>query len=86
METSHLQLTPEMRAALSASGGAVQIADDETRKVYLLIEQGQFPDLEEEYIRDGLEFARQQIARGQISEASIDEVIEKARQSKPANS
>jgi Arc/MetJ-type ribon-helix-helix transcriptional regulator len=81
MDTSNLQLTPEMREALQANPGLpVHIADKETRKVYLLVEQGAFPDIEEEYIRQGLELAREQIASGNESTASIHEVIEKARQ------
>ena len=87
MATSSVQLTPEQRAALSASpGGLVHIADETTGKVYLLFEHGVLPELEEEYIRDGLEVAREQIARGEISTASIDEVIAKARQCQSAKS
>ncbi|HJQ80440.1 MAG TPA: hypothetical protein VJ828_10820 [Lacipirellulaceae bacterium] len=79
METSTLQLTPEMRAALAAHPGeALHIADKEMGKVYLVVEQGAFPELEEEYIRDGLDLARGQFARGQISTASIAEIIAKA--------
>ncbi len=81
METSNLQLTPEMREALLANPGLpVHIADEATRKVYLLVEQGAYPELEEEYVRQGLELARSQIARGEVSTATIDEVIDKARQ------
>ena len=81
MDPSNLQLSPEMRAALSANpGGAVHIADEATGKVYLLVEQGAFPELEEEYVREGLEMARAQIARGEVSTASIDQVIAKAQQ------
>jgi hypothetical protein len=81
MESTHIQLTPEMRAALLAHPGEpLHIADDETRKVYLVIEQGLCPELEDEYIREGLEFARAQIARGDISTGSIDQVIEKAKE------
>ena len=80
MDTSNPQLTPELRAALAASpGGLVHIADEATGKVYLLFEHGALPELEEEYIRDGLEVARNQLARGEISTASIDEVIAKAQ-------
>jgi Arc/MetJ-type ribon-helix-helix transcriptional regulator len=87
METSNLQLTPEMRAALSASpGGLVHIADKETGKVYLLFEQGDFPELEDEYVREGLQLAREQIARGEVSTAAIEEVIAKAQQRQPAKS
>ena len=48
--------------------------------MYLLVEQGTYPELEEEYIRQGLEMARDQIAHGEVSTATIDEVIDKARQ------
>jgi hypothetical protein len=87
METTKLQLTPELRAALSASpGGLVHIADEATGKVYLLFEHGALPELVEEYIRNGLEVARDQIARGEISTASIDEVIARAQRHQPAKS
>jgi hypothetical protein len=80
MDTSQLQLTPEMRAALLAHPGEpLHIADEETRKVYVVVEQGIFPELEEEYIRVGLEYARDQIDRGEVSTASIDQIIAKAK-------
>ena len=69
METSNLQLTPEMREALLANpGGAVHIADEDTRKVYLLVEQGAFPELEEEYVRARLEEGFTAIERGEEEE------------------
>jgi hypothetical protein len=81
MQTTHLQLTPEQREALQVNAGQpVHITDQSTRKVYILLEQGTLPELEEEYIRAGLELAREQIARGEVSTASIEEVIAKARQ------
>jgi hypothetical protein len=86
METV-IQLTPELRRAIAAQPDQpLYIADAETRKTYLLIEQGKFPELEEEYIRDGLAMARDQIARGEVSTASIGEVIAKAQQRHQANS
>jgi hypothetical protein len=79
MDTSHLQLTPEMRAALLAHPGEpLHIADDKTRKVYLVIEQGACPELEDDYIREGLDLARNQIGRGEVSTTSIGQVIAKA--------
>jgi hypothetical protein len=87
MDTSDLQLTPEMRAALSANpGGVLYIADKETRKYYLLFEQGALPELEEEYIRDGLERAREQIAAGEVSTASGSDDISKAQMQPSAKS
>jgi hypothetical protein len=80
MLNSSFQLTPEQREALSVHPGQpIHIADPETRKVYLVLEQGALPELEADYIQKGLELARAQIARGEISTASIGDVIEKAR-------
>ncbi len=82
MQTTPLQLTPEQREALQDNvGQPVHITDPATRKVYILLEQGTLPELEEEYIREGLELARQQIAGGDVSRASIEEVIAKAHES-----
>ena len=61
-----LELTPEMRAALSSNPGApLHIADQQTRKVYLLVEQGMFPELEEEFVRGRLEEGFAAAARGE---------------------
>jgi hypothetical protein len=80
METSHVQLTPEQRQALAARPGEpVHITDEETHKVYLLVEEGVVPTLDEEYIRQRLEVARDQIARGEVSTAPIDAVIAEAQ-------
>jgi len=69
MDTSNLHLTPEMRAALLAHPGEpLHIADAETRKVYLVFEQGAFPELEEEYIRARLEEGFTAIERGEVEE------------------
>jgi hypothetical protein len=86
METS-IQLTPELRQAILANPDQpLYIEDVVTRRTYLLIEQGKFPELEDEYIREGLAIARDQIARGEISTASIEEVIAKAQQRGPSKS
>lgn len=69
METSNLQLTPDQRQALLANPGEpVHIVDEETRKVYLLLEQGAFPELEEEYIRARLEEGFAAVERGEVEE------------------
>jgi Arc/MetJ-type ribon-helix-helix transcriptional regulator len=79
MENSNPQLTPELRhALLTHPDQPVYIADDETRKIYVLVEKGKYPELEESYIRDALELARAQIAGGEISKASIQDVIAEA--------
>jgi hypothetical protein len=80
METS-IQLSPELRQAILANPDQpLYIKDAVTRRTYLLIEQGKLPELEAEYIREGLDLARDQIARGEVSTAAIEEVIAKAQQ------
>jgi hypothetical protein len=84
MEISVPQLTPELREAVLANPDEpVYIADPVSGKLYLLLESGKFPGLEEEHIRNGLELARQEIARGEVSNASIAELIFKAQQQAP---
>jgi hypothetical protein len=76
MSTPPIQLSPEQRQAiLACPGEPIHIEDQQTQKVYLLLEEGAFPKLEQDYIRQGLELARQQILRGQTSTASVDEII-----------
>jgi hypothetical protein len=80
MQTSIVQLTPELRQALLAHPDEpLYIADHETQKVYVLVEQGRFPALEEDYVASGLELAREQIARGKTSQASIEDIIAEAQ-------
>jgi hypothetical protein len=69
MDISNLELTPAQRQALVAQPDAlVYIADPQTRKIYLLVEQGRFPELEEEYIRDRLEEGFAAIERGEVED------------------
>jgi hypothetical protein len=81
METSDVQLTPEQRAALLAHPGEpLHIADSETRKVYLLFEQGAFPELEEEYVRARLDEGFAAIERGEVEEWDSASIKAEGRQ------
>ena len=74
------ELTPEQRQAVLAGAGLpLHIHDPQTQKVYLLIEQGVEPTLEEEYIRRGLDLARQQIGKGEVALSNIEAVIAEAK-------
>jgi hypothetical protein len=80
METSSLQLTPEMRAALLAHPGeALHIADKETGKVYLVVEQGAYPELEEEFIRARLEEGYAAIEGGEEEEWDSESIKAEGR-------
>jgi hypothetical protein len=90
MATSHVQLTPELRAAIAAHPDQpLYIEDAETRKTYLLLEKGRFPELEEEYIRERLKEGFAAIERGEEEEWDSETIktegrrILQQRQSQP---
>lgn len=69
MDTSPLELTPAQRDALIAQPDTpVYIADRQTKKIYMLVEKGRFPELEEDYIRAKLEEGFAAIERGEIED------------------
>jgi hypothetical protein len=69
MDLANLELTPQQRNALLAQPDSpVYISDRETKKVYVLFEQGKFPALEEAYIRDRLEEGFAAVERGDVEE------------------
>ena len=80
METISFQLTPEQRQALSAHSGApLYIEDAETQKTYLLIENGKYPELEEEYIRARLEEGFAAIEHGEEEEWDSESIKAEGR-------
>ena len=82
-----IDLNPEQRqAALASEGKPLHIHDSGSQKVFLLIEQGVEPTLDEEYIRQGLQVAREQIQRGETANGNVEEVIAEARRRHSQNS
>lgn len=80
------ELTPEQRQAVIAGGVPLHIHDTETQKVFVLIEQGVEPALEDEYVQAGLDVARKQIEQGDVSKQDIESVIVEARRrASPSN-
>jgi hypothetical protein len=64
--SSGFEFTPEqLRVLANSPDQALHIPVAETNKVYLLIEEGVLPTLDEEYIRNGLAHAAEQSARGE---------------------
>ena len=49
-------------------GEPLHIADEETRKVYLLVEQGAFPELEDIYVQQRLDEGFAAIERGEVED------------------
>jgi hypothetical protein len=72
-------ITSEMKSALAASGGApIQVQDPDTLQVYVVSEQPIEVTLDEEYIRQGLQIARDQFARNEFSEWDVEATIAEA--------
>lgn len=79
MDTTQIQLSPELRIALDAqSGMPIHIHDRETQKVYLLIEQGALPELEEDELLRLLQPALEDETRGDVALLDMDAVKREA--------
>jgi hypothetical protein len=72
---SPFEFTPEQVQVLQRSAGEpLHIAVKESNKVYLVVEQGVIPSLDEDYIRRGLAQADESIARGDVKEWDVEEI------------
>jgi hypothetical protein len=69
------EFTPEQVQLLQRQQGEpLQVPVKETKKVYLVIEEGVIPTLDEDYIRQGLALAAEQASRGEESEWDVEEI------------
>ena len=69
------EFTPEQLQVLqSHQGQALHIPVAETNRVYLLVEEGVLPTLDEDYIRRGLAHAAEQVAQGDEREWDPEEI------------
>jgi hypothetical protein len=69
------QFTPDqVRVLESQHGEPLQVPVEGTNKVYLVIEKGIIPTLDEDYIRRGLAHASTQAADGDEADWSVDEI------------
>jgi hypothetical protein len=70
------KLTEEQREAISAQpGGFVRVEDDQTRKVYLIIEESRASELYEQWLRQELQKGFDAADRGDVAEWNLDEVL-----------
>ncbi len=79
MEVNHpperFEFTPEQLALLqSQDGQPLHVPDQTTQKVYLVVEEGVIPTLDEAYIRQGLAHAAEQAAQGGEQVWSAEEI------------
>lgn len=77
LASSHdrFEFTPEQVQVLqNQHGEPLHVPVKETNKVYLVIEKGIIPTLDEDYIRQGLAHAAEQVERGEEGEWSVEEI------------
>jgi hypothetical protein len=80
MDTSNLQLSPELRAAIAARPDTpLYIEDAESQKTYLLIESGKFPDLQEDLVRKKITEGYAAIERDEVEEWDADSIKAEGR-------
>lgn len=73
------KLTPEMRAALKSSDGPPRYEDEESHKIYLLIEPGNPITLPDDYIQAEVQKGIDAAERGEISELNVEDIKAEGR-------
>jgi len=74
------KLTDEQRLALeSRPGQPVEIEDDRTQRVYVLVTRDDFQSLCDERLRRELEVGFEQADRGDLADWDLDEMLSEAR-------
>jgi hypothetical protein len=79
--SNRFEFTPQQVELLQNQAGQVlHVPVEATNKVYLLVEEGQLPALDDEYVRRGLSHAAVQAAEGNEAEWSVEEVKRAGRE------
>lgn len=74
------KLTPEMRAALQERAGRpVKIEDEQSRKVYLLVEEDAAHELMEQWLCREIQIGVDQAERGEVVEWDPDRIKSEGR-------
>ena len=80
METSYTPLPAELRSILNSQGGEpLHLVDNETQKVYVLIEQSASMGLDDDAIRRLLAEADEDIANGRVAPLDMETIKAEAR-------
>lgn len=80
MDALPISMPAELRNALHAQGGApLHFLDDETQKVYVLVEEPVSDPIDDDYIRHLLKEALEDEARGDVGPLDIEEIKREGR-------
>ena len=81
------KLTDEQRQALEARPGQpVEIEDDRTQRVYILVARDDVQPLFDEQLRRDLQVGFEQADRGDVEDWDLDEMLGEARRRRDARS
>lgn len=73
------KLTDEMRRALAAkAGGPIAVVDELTGEHYALMSKDDYCRLNDEYVRRELKVSIDQVARGEVSDFNMDDLLAEA--------
>jgi hypothetical protein len=73
------KITPEQRQALRQHAGQpIEVEDDSTQKVYLLIARENFPQIVDEELRRQLQIGFDQADAGDVADWDMDEMLTEA--------
>jgi hypothetical protein len=80
MESSLSPLPAELRRLIQSRGPQpLRLIDDQTQKIYLVIEQKSYAPVDDAYLRRLLEEADEDIRNGDVADWDIEEVEAEAR-------
>lgn len=75
------KLSEEQRQAIqNRDGGPVEVEDDRTQRVYVLVARDQFHRLVEEQLRAELQVGFDQADAGDVDEWNVEEMVQEAHQ------
>lgn len=80
------KLSDEQRLAINREGGPVEVQDDRTQRVYVLVARDEFHHLVEQQLRRELQIGFDQADAGDVGDWNLDEMLQGARQRQASDS
>jgi hypothetical protein len=72
-------LTPEQLAGITAGAGHAQFVDPATQVVYHVIAQSEKPTIDDDYVREKLREAVEDVERGNVAPWDVQEIKDELR-------
>jgi hypothetical protein len=78
------KLSDEQRQSIeSKHGGPIEVRDDRTQRVYVLVDRDDFRQMVENQLRRELQIGFDQADAGDVAAWSVDEMLREARRRQP---